>query len=418
MRSIYRAIFTSTVVALAATTCGSAELPPEVRDGLETNAKLLQNVRLSGSMRRRLLDASEPSLLRLGCPPHISDFTQEVMFEILLKGRQMRESLRYPPGKYNSGNGVDQRSFDGKRYYVGTTDPSSKESPGMLMIRSPRIVVDQHAQKASEERLFEFWYLLEAGFNAPTRPADLDDPLRSLVLSRLNAGKLVSVVHNADDDNDGRIEISIEYPEPWASARQASIEDDPFFRGLRAKSGSIQMALERERRTMLGQSRVCRFVLAREMNYAVLEKWEIRGNGVEVMFHTINSEFIEAMQGGPWIPKRSEVISHAYEGGPAYTSDVPLYVTELQLTGVELKEVDDDQFRIWFDVPGTVVADYTHPKATLENPLEYRVPAPDSALERIADDRRPISKFQVVVLINVVILLIAVAIYVRSRRRA
>jgi hypothetical protein len=137
----------------------------------------------------------------------------------------------------------------------------------------------------------------------------------------------------------------------------------------------LQMRLERERRQLAGKQRVIRFLLDSTLGYAVQEKWESRKESGETMFHTKNSDFVQVTPDGVWMPKRCVVESYAYDTAPLLIAPEPLYETVIQMDQCEPGDFDDDQFRIWYDIPGVSVVDYTSPKATLENPVRYSVPA-------------------------------------------
>ena len=52
----------------------------------------------------------------------------------------------------------------------------------------------------------------------------------------------------------------------------------------------------------------------------------------------------------------------------------PIYVTDIQVTDVQRRKFSEDDFRIWYDSPGSMVTDYTHPEAVDGEAVAFFVP--------------------------------------------
>jgi hypothetical protein len=406
---ITRIVLLGLVVLLPAPSRADAPaLPDDVRAALETNARSLDGLAIAGTRSRRMLAPAAKALAALGTGESESDFTQRVKFELRLQGTKIHESFRYPPSAYQSGNGVDERSYDGTKYFTGTLDNSKPVTPGTLMIQ-------RAAGMESRGMDFELWYLFEAGFSGPVRGSEMGRPIQSLVLARAAAGRIESV-KDVGKDGQKRLEVVVAYPEPWASRATAPVEKDDFIQNFRGETKQLQARIERERRQLWGQRRLCRFLLDGGIGYAVREKWESRADGGAVMFHTTNSDFQQVEPGGVWLPRRCEVVSHVYETAPRYTSPEPLYATDIQVEKLERTTFSDEQFRIWYGRPGARVSDYTHPKATPTRPYSYVIASP---LEDPDASQAMSHRWLFVIALNALMTgILASALYVRSRRRA
>lgn len=386
------------------------------KQALESNARSMDNLYLKGSKKVRFLGPASRVLASIKTLESEQEFTEQVEFEIRLKGNLLYEKLRYPVGKYRSGNGFDERSFDGSRYVGGSCDPSTPSNPGTLIIRSPSVLDAQQNDRASEEKIFEFWYLLEAGFAAPLIGAELGESVQSLLLKRASEGRIESC-REVERGGKRLIEVTVEYPEPWGSRRTTPIEIDPFLKGLRGKSKGLQIGIEKQRRQLANRSRFSRFVLDPALNYAVVEKWEMRARDGEVMFHTVNSDFARIDAEAPWLPKSCEVTSHSYGTNPLFISAKPLYATRITIDAMERKPSNIEDFRVWFDLPGITVADYTSPGATFKEPRTFNVPTTGTDLERLSGGSSR-KRILIVVILNVVIAVAVVAAFYARRRKA
>ncbi len=130
------------------------------------------------------------------------------------------------------------------------------------------------------------------------------------------------------------------------------------------------------------------------------------------MFHTRNSDFVQAEPDSAWLPKHCVVECYAYITAPLYTSSKPLYETDIQVENIERRSFDQDDFRLWYGTPGVRVQDYTDPKATVLDPHQYLVPSSADAL-----GKRP-SRGTLIILINALMAgIILCIIYLRYRRK-
>jgi hypothetical protein len=342
-------------------------IPHELVAALESNAKQLNGLELRGSHQRKLLGGPEV-LKELGTPEPEDSFCQLVSFRIKLGGARLHEEQRYPPGKFNPPDSVHQRAFDSEKVYAGSAHPVGDGSPGMLIIHTPKSLAED---QDTIGRIFELKYIEAAGYKVPQNVGDLQRGIQSLVLAKLSEGTLISA---AASHREGRevFVVEIQYPDPWMSTRRSNIETDPAFE-FNGESKAVQQRLEKERRTLVGATRVTRVVLDPSLNYAAVEIREARGNSGAMMFETRNSNFVD-MGEGLWLPKTSEITSYANETRPTYTTKAPAYVTTITLEELKHRQFAADDFRVWFDLPGLSVNDYTHATASPGRPFAYRVP--------------------------------------------
>lgn len=354
---------------------GPPMLPADVQAVLKTNASLFSSVLITGKRSRRLLAPVETVLKQFQIKDSEADFTKTLRFELRFKGPQFRESTEHPSGNAPVHDLLSEISFDGIQFRLGDkklNDPSNSH----LYIFTPGIATEygKRNDRANSLAGMEFWYLRETGFTGPHTLLALGQPVVSTISSAADHGEIVAV--NRVGGGDGTmLEVVIEQPDPWQSRETFDIETHPAFVELLNGSDKLQMRLERERRQLAGNPRVIRFLLNSTLGYAVQEKWESRKESGETMFHTTNSDFVQVAAAGVWLPKRCVVESCAYDTSPLLISPEPLYETVIQMDQCEPGDLDDDQFRIWYDSPGVEVVDYTSPKATIEEPDRYLVPA-------------------------------------------
>jgi hypothetical protein len=410
------------LVVVAAAGSGSGDdskppvLPADVQAVLKTNASLFSSVLITGKRSRRFLAPAETVLKQFQTNETEADFTNTLHFELRFKGARFRESREYPHGNSYVHDLLSEISFDGIEYRIG--DKEIKDTSNSLVtIFTPGIAteVGKLRNRADSFARMQFWYLRETGFTGPQTLLALGQPVVSTISSAADHGEIVAVKRAGGGDGT-MLEIIIEQPEPWQSRETFDIETHPAFVQLLNGTDKLQMRLERERRQLAEKPRVIRFLLDRTLGYAVREKWESRKESGETMFHTKNSDFVQVTPDGVWMPKRCVVESYAYDTAPLLIAPEPLYETVIQMDQCEPGDFDDDQFRIWYDIPGVSVVDYTSPKATVENPDRYRVPAAvdDSPKERSTSGRTGL-------LITLNVLLIAVWIgwlYSRSRKKS
>jgi hypothetical protein len=360
------------------------ELEPEIQPALEANAVALRGLRIAGHRERSFLIDSGQGLKEVGTRESEKEFTERVEFVLKLDGQRIYESLQYPAGQFQSGTAIDERCFDGARYFIGTADPKNNpKTPGILTIHSPSTYADQVGRNTPHIQPFELWYLHAAGFDGPAGPLNLGRPIRSLVLSRIEAGSLVSS-KRIDKNGKPLLEIAVDYPEPWASSRQQKIANDHNIKDL---ADPVQRTLHKDvgeqRVKLAGKLRHCSFLLDPSLNYAAREMSEWRESG-SVMFHTECDDFIQVDGMGPWLPRRCNVVSSAHSLRPTYVAERPVYRTSIRALKITRSDFSDGDFRIWYDYPGTVVADATHENAPKGGAFEYTVPVSTEELERVA----------------------------------
>ncbi|HAH48784.1 hypothetical protein [Gimesia sp.] len=351
------------------------KLPSDARASLEKNAALFSNVLITGEIHRRPLVPVETVLKKFDTSESEADFTKTLHFELRFQGPLFRESTKHPAGKSYTRDLLHEISFDGTQYRIGYKELKEPASSS-ISIYTPGIAAEYgklHDRANSLARM-EFWYLRETGFSGPKTLDSLGQAVVSTVLNAADQQKLVSVSEVASG-GETFLEVIIEQPEPWQSAETFDIETHQPFVELLNGTDILQMRLERERRQLAGKDRVIRFWLNRAHGYAVEEKWESRKETGETLFHTKNSDFVQVTPDGVWMPKRCVVESHAYYTAPLFISPDPLYETVIQMDQCVPGNFEEDQFRIWYDIPGVEVADWTSPKATLKKAERYTVPA-------------------------------------------
>lgn len=350
-------------------------LPSDAEAALNKNASLFSNVLITGERSRRPFAPVDTVLKRFGTTESEADFTKTLRFDLRFQGPLFRESIEHPPGDSYLTDLLYEISFDGIEYRLG--HKRLKELPNSsVSIYTPGIATEfgKLHDRANSLAKMEFWYLRETGFTGPQTLATLGQPVASTILNAAAHDQIVSVSEVAGG-SETFLEVIIEQPEPWQSAETFDIETHEAFVKLLNGTDILQMRMERERRQLAGKDRVIRFWLNSARGYAVEEKWESRKETGETMFHTKNSDFVQVDPDGVWMPKRCVVESHAYYTAPLSISPDPLYETVIQMDQCVPGNFDDDQFRIWYDIPGVSVSDWTSPKATLERSDSYQVPA-------------------------------------------
>lgn len=381
-------------------------LPSKVIDALRSNAKHLSGLHIRGQYQNNILGNPQETLKQLGTLESEAEFTQKVSFDLRLDRDRIHEEIRYPPGEYHSPDSVEHNSYDSEKYYSGSVHPTGANSGGLLMIHTHKTL----KEKEFSGKLFKLWYLQTAGFEGSQNASELGEPLRSLVLYRISQGTLLSA---GVGQFNGRevFELTIRYPDPWMSTSHSNIENDPKFTSLiDAKSINLQKQIERDRRTLARDNRICRFVLDLTMNYAVINIRESREKSGELLFNTSNSDFRD-LGNGLWLPLKCEVASYAYYTRPTFSSKTPAYVTKIMIEITDRMDFSDKDFQVWFDLPGVNVDDYTHEKASYRKPFSYRVPGSIEKFKRSNGYLRTI-----LIGLNVFILVVLLVFFVWRRK--
>lgn len=370
-----------TIASSRADDSSPPKLPSEAQASLEKNASLFSNVLITGDIQHRPLAPIETVLKNFGTTESEADFTNTLQFELRFQGPLFREAIQYPSGNAYTRDALYEISFDGTQYRVGYKMLKAL-SDSSIFIYTPSIATEygKRRDRANSLAKMEFWYLRETGFSGPKTLAALGQPVASTILNAADHQKIVSV-SEVTNGSETFLEVIIEQPEPWQSSETFDIETHEAFVELLNGTDLLQMRMERERRQLAGKDRVIRFWLNPAHGYAVVEKWESRKETGETMFHTKNSDFVQVTPDGVWMPKRCVVESHSYYTAPLYISHEPLYETVIQVDQCKPGNFDEDQFRIWYDIPGVSVADWTSPKATLGEAERYTVPASLDDLE-------------------------------------
>ncbi|MEX0727121.1 MAG: hypothetical protein WD065_12670 [Planctomycetaceae bacterium] len=367
----------------------SQDLPPNIRAALEANAESFANVRIDGYQERDFLVSTRVGLQEIGRHSE-HEFTQRVHFLLKVNRSRIYESIRYPAGEYHTGTEINERSFDGEKYFSGSADPEAEREPGvapaLLTIHTRETHDARNARRARDVLVFEAWYLEAAGFAAPMRAANLGEPIESLILTRIDAGTLVSS-GTANIDGNSLYEVIVRYPDPWMSDRRSNNIDDSKNQSFRPESIEIQEKIERERLKLDGKTRECRFVLDPAMNYAVREIIEWREPG-RVMFHTECADFVQIDGTNLWLPESCDVISSAYEVRPAHVAEKPIYVTSIRVSELRKESFTDDDFRIAYDYPGSDIWDYTHENAREGGVLQFYVGGSPEAIDQVAREAK------------------------------
>ena len=99
-----------------------------------------------------------------------------------------------------------------------------------------------------------------------------------------------------------------------------------------------------------------------------------------------------------------------------HVAERPVYVTLLRVGTVARTEFEDEEFRLWYDMGGSMVSDHTHEKAPEGDAFVYTVPASDEELARLAGNRGNTRWWLVVANVGVAVVLI-VGIALKRRRQ-
>ncbi len=134
------------------------------------------------------------------------------------------------------------------------------------------------------------------------------------------------------------------------------------------------------------------------------------------MFHAQCGDFVKVEDSDLWLPRRCDITSSAYELRPNHVAERPVYVTLLRVGTVARTEFEDEEFRLWYDMGGSMVSDHTHEKAPEGDAFVYTVPASDEELARLAGNRGNTRWWLVVANVGVAVVLI-VGIALKRRRQ-
>lgn len=371
----------SLLMFVATAASGAVSVPEDVAAALRENAQALAGIEVSGHYQRKLVGNVTEALQQLGTLEPEEEFTWRIAFRLKLDGGRLLEETKYPPSEFNPPDSVNLRAFDSEKLYAGTVHPTEGPTRGNLSIYTPKALAeDERAARAFGEGLFEIWYLHMAGFEAPQKPSELGQPLRSLLLDKTSRGTVTAYRSEQRAGRQVHV-VEVRCPDPWASNRHDPIESDPKISLLLGDSKALQQRIEKERRELAGATRIVRFILDPAMRCAVVEVDEMRGESGEPMFVTRNSDFREAGK-GLWLPRVCETSGYAYGTRPAFSSKAPLYLTTVTIDELDRREFSAKDFQVWFDVPGVAVFDHSHENASPGSPYQYRVPSDIEQLKR------------------------------------
>ncbi|HVA47290.1 MAG TPA: hypothetical protein VNH11_13055 [Pirellulales bacterium] len=350
----------------------TANLPPDVEAALRANAERLAGLEIRGYYQRKLLGSANETLKELGTLEPEAEFCQRVSFRLRLAGNRVHLETKYPPSKFNPPDTTHERSFDSQKLYVGSAHPTGELSRGVLMIHTPDTLTAEERQGRSYGAIFDLEYLHAAGYEGPQSSSELGEPVHSLILDKIAHGHLLAA---GPVNHDGRqmLEVKVRYPDPWISTRRSEVEKDPNLEFKTKESTELQQRVEKEARQMVGASRIATFTLDPAMDFAIVRIEEARAEGGGLMFVTRNMDFVDAGS-GLRLPETCEVTSYAYPTRPRFSTNAPAYTTTVKIDEIKRRDFAPEDFRVWFDLPGLAVSDYTHANARGGAPFAYRVP--------------------------------------------
>ena len=396
------------LVAAAAVAAEPATIPDEARGTLMRNAADLSGLEFLVSVVRRRL--AIPSDL----PPQLR-FLADPNFETNEECRVRIENDHFYLSKTKLGANRDtgEASYDGITLYSGRPDGHDVES--ILRIDTRQGQAEDLVTTGFPSRHFYWTYFFEAGYFLPAFPAELGQRASSRVLHLEQVGKVLS--WNPDGAN-GRIETTLEGPDPWAQLRMTPQQIQKAVSHLRGDTRELQAkALEAEvLRAKSMPRRMYRLRLDPALGYAVNEQWEYDSSGA-LLKHTSCKDFRTVPGRTVQLPTTCRVAAHAHEAYLSFVSPKPIYEYVVTLKAVTEKPFTDADFQLRYESAGGHVFDYTAEGATRKQPISYRVAG---AIEDLEAASQPLSSNsrRWLLVVNGVLVVALVALLLATRLRA
>ena len=396
------------LVAAAAVAAEPVTIPDDARGALMRNAADLSGLEVLVSVVRRRLAAPAdlPQQLRFLADPSF-DVGEECRVRI------DKDRLYQRTTRLGGDRAVGEAAYDGIKIYSGRPDGQDVES--ILRIDSPQGMTEDIMKSGMSSRHFYWEYFFEAGYFLPAFPAELGQRASSRVLHLEQVGKVLS--WNPDGAN-GRIETTLEGPDPWAQLRMTPQQIQKAVSHLRGDSRELQAkALEAEvLRAKSMPRRMYRLRLDPALGYAVNEQWEYDSSGA-LLKHTSCKDFRTVPGRTVQLPTTCRVAAHAHEAYLSFVSPKPIYEYVVTLKAVTEKPFTDADFQLRYESAGGHVFDYTAEGATRKQPISYRVAG---AIEDLEAASQPLSSNsrRWLLVVNGVLVVALVALLLATRLRA
>lgn len=396
------------LMAAAAVAAEPATIPDEARGILMRNAADLSGLEfvISVVQRRLAAPADLPQQLR---------FLADPSFETNEECRVRIENDRLYLSKTRLGADRDtgEASYDGIKLYSGRPDRKDVES--ILRIDTRQGQAEDLVTTGFPSRHFHWTYFLEAGYFLPDFPAELGQRVLSRVLHLEQVGEVLSW---KPDGVDGRIETTLEGPDPCAQLRMTPQQIQAQVAHLRGDSRELQAkALEAEvLRAKSMPRRMHRLRLDPALGYAVTEQWEYDSSGA-LLQHTSCKDYRTVPGRTVQLPTTCRVAAHAHEAYLSFMSPKPIYEYVVTLKSVTEKPFTDADFQLRYESAGGHVFDYTAEGATRKLPISYRVAGSIEDLEAASQPLASNSCRWLLVVIGVLVVAL-VALLLATRLRA
>ena len=275
---------------------------------------------------------------------------------------------------------VQEMSFDGSTFYLGTPDISKSRATAGLMKFS---IADRNDPKR-DELLIQIPYLDGAGFYVPSSVAELENfTLGSLVLHDLQQSTSAEV----EKGEAGHLRVTVQIPDHFLlSQRQVEVGS----RIAEMKLGPNTPAhIDNERRRLehlqsLEPIRIVTFELDPEHGYGVSSRQESTFAGKPIVRYELG-EWKYYDSPGIWLPQRCVKSYFVEPERLTEHSDKPLAVETTQLTSFENGEHAGVQFALNYQKAGALIADRTHPDAQSapNHQVQFAVAANGEELRRV-----------------------------------
>lgn len=308
--------------------CLAADLPPQVRAGLEAGEKAVARVNVTWDERRT-------------SPFALPDLQKKIRNTdtALLKPRTVRFTRDAKQAYYSCEIGVagkdfldqTETSYDGSHLYIGSRSQDPARGDPVLIVST----IEAFRKDRGDWSVLTVDYLRHAGFQVPETAAKIDAPTRSVVLASLAEGYTLAAVTEAKIGEVACVVLDLKPPPATPAAK-----DKP----------KVPAAIRHARRVFLDPAK----------GYAVVRSEEHGPKG-ELAVVVENSEFAQVIdQAGSaaWLPKRSRVAHHSATTAPRlYTAD-PMYVVDYMVKSVTTAAPTPGVFALdnSYKRPGTAVS--------------------------------------------------------------
>ena len=239
---------------------------------------------------------------------------------------------------------ISEFSFDEKEFmYGGGHEWTEHVSPALSI--DPK---DQAIRDIGNGILFDFGYLLAAGYRFPVIGKDIGTSQESYVMYLLQNGQIDGIERILSNGDEYFI-VSI-------IARDTHVDDDRLYT----------------------------FWLMPKYQYAS-EKMMARTKDGRIIYEIENSNFTKIGKGNVYFPRISKITYYSWHTKPDFISDSALFAEEYTLVDVSVARIARNQFdlRKKYSGTGTTIADRT--LRDTPSGLQYIVPANPADLDRVIE---------------------------------